>query len=268
MISDDKFDTCSTLHYPVRNRLLCPWWLMSKVTTRPERRFQGFSRKTFTFLRDLGRHNDKAWFEAHRAVYEQYVLRPLRDLVSEVADFMLGIDLSFEVEPAVGKTISRIHRDTRFSPDKSPFRDHMWIVFKRSGRGWARYIPGYFLELSPGSYRYGLGFYDAASDLMARFRRRIDEDPESFLQAIAWFARQKVFTLEGELYKRPIGQDKPEPIRSWYRYKSFYLASNRTIDDAILSPRFAGRLMRHFGLAAPLYHYIQRLAAQVRSEHG
>src|SRR4030043_86595 len=104
---------------------------MNKMTRKSERHFQGFSRKTFTFLRDLGRHNDKAWFEAHRAVYEEYVLQPLRDLVSDLADFMLGIDLSFEVEPVVGKTISRIYRDTRFSKDKSPFRDHMWIAFKR-----------------------------------------------------------------------------------------------------------------------------------------
>lgn len=233
-----------------------------------ERQFGGFSRKTFTFLRDLGRNNDKAWFEVHRTIYEEHVLEPLRNLVTDVADFVLGIDLSFEVAPAVGKTISRIYRDTRFSEDKSPFRDHMWIVFKRSGKDWARYTPAYFLEIGPKSYRYGLGFYDAAPDLMARFRQQIDEDPESFLKAVGWFARQKVFTLEGERYKRPIGRDKPEPIRTWYGYKSFYLTHDRPIDDAILAPKFAGQLMKHFGMATPLYHYIHRTAAQVLHKRG
>ncbi len=228
--------------------------------------FRGFSRATFTFLRDIGRHNDKAWFEAHRPVYEEHVLQPLRDLVSDVADFMLGIDLSFEVEPAVGKTISRIYRDTRFSADKSPFRDHMWIVFKRFGRDWARYIPGYFLELSPASYRYGLGFYDAAPDLMARFRRQTDEDPDSFLKAVAWFDKQDVFTLQGETYKRLIGQNKSEPIRTWYQYKSFYLSCSCSIDDAILSPKLASQLTDHFSMAAPLYHYIRRIASQVLNQ--
>jgi len=233
------------------------------MTSKSERCFQGFSRKTFTFLGDIGHHNDKAWFEAHRAIYEQHVLQPLRDLVSDLADPMLGIDLSFEISPTVGKTISRIYRDTRFSQDKSPFRDCVWIVFKRSAKNWARYVPGYFLEINPTWYRYGLGFYDAAPDLMARFRRQIDEDPESFRKAIAWFARQNVFTLEGEQYKRPIGQDKPEPIRTWYQFKSFYLSCNRKTDDAILSPAFAGQLARHFLLAAPLYLYIRRTAAEV-----
>ena len=230
------------------------------MAPKSQRCFQGFSRKTFTFLRDIGRHNDKAWFEAHRAIYEQHVVQPLRDLVTDLADTMLDIDLSFEVSPSVGKTISRIHRDTRFSKDKSPYRDCMWIVFKRSAKNWARYVPGYFLEINPTWYRYGLGFYDAAPDLMARFRQQIDEDPQSFLKAVAWFARQNVFTLEGERYKRSIGADKPEPIRTWYQFKSFYLSCSSKIDEAILSPRFAGQLARHFHLAAPLYHYIRQTA--------
>jgi uncharacterized protein (TIGR02453 family) len=236
------------------------------MTAKPQGQFEGFSRKTFAFLRDLGRNNDKAWFKTHRAVYDEHVLQPLRDLVTDLADFMLGIDLSFEVAPAVGKTISRIYRDTRFSKDKSPFHDCAWIVFKRSGKDWAHYVPGYFLEIGSRSYRYGLGFYDAAPDLMARFRQQIDEDPGSFLKAVEWFGDQNVFTLEGERYKRPIGQDKPEPIRTWYGYKSFYLTSNHAIDEAILSPKFADQLATHFGLAAPLYRYTHRIASQVLGE--
>ena len=233
------------------------------MTTKSQGQFKGFSPKTFAFFRDLGRNNDKTWFTAHRAVYDEHVLQPLRDLVTDLADFMLGIDLSFEVAPAVGKTISRIYRDTRFSKDKSPFHDCAWIVFKRSGKDWAHYTPGYFLEIGPKSYRYGLGFYDAAPDLMARFRQQIDEDPKSFLRAVEWFDGQDVFTVEGERYKRPIGQDKPEPIRTWYGYRSFYLTSNHVVDEAVLSPRFGEQLMAHFGTAAPLYRYTHRIASQV-----
>ena len=85
----------------------------------------------------------------------------------------------------------------------------MWITFKRSAKDWARYVPGYFLEINPTWYRYGLGFYDAAPDLMARFRQQIDEDPKSFLKAVAWFAKQDIFTLEGETYKRPSARTSP-----------------------------------------------------------
>lgn len=233
-------------------------------TRGQQRRFEGFSPKAFRFLKDIRTHNDKAWFQAHRADYERYLLQPLRDLVTEMADFMLDIDLSFEVAPAVNKTISRIYRDTRFSKDKSPLRDCMWITFKRSGKEWSRWSVGYFLEINATWYRYGLGFYDAAPDVMAQFRTQLDDDPETFLAAIDWFDQQDTFALEGETYKRHKGADKPEPIRTWYNHKSFYLCCNRKNDAAIRSPQLVDDLKAGFGLTAPLYHYLLNTLARVR----
>ncbi len=237
---------------------------MKEMPAPDEGQFHGFSRKALSFLKSIRTHNDKVWFQAHRAEYEQYLLQPLRDLVTDLADFMLGIDLSLEVAPAVNKTISRIYRDTRFSKDKSPLRDCMWITLKRSGKDWARYTPGYFLEINATWYRYGLGFYDAAPDVMAQFRRQLDEDPDAFLKAIDWFDKQDTFALEGETYKRPRGQDQPKPIRTWYEHKSFYLSCNRKIDKAILSGQLADDLMAGFGMTAPLYHYLLDTIARTK----
>lgn len=229
-----------------------------------QRQFQGFSPKAFRFLKEIRTHNEKAWFHAHRADYERHLLEPLRGLVTDLADCMLDIDLSFEVAPAVGKTISRIYRDTRFSKDKSPLRDCMWITFKRNGNDWARWSVGYFLEINATWYRYGMGFYDAAPDVMAQFRTQLDDNPERFLKAINWFDKQDIFTLEGETYKRPKGADKPDPIRTWYNCKSFYLCCNRRNDKAIRSPQLVDDLKTGFGLTAPLYHYLLETLARVQ----
>ena len=88
------------------------------VTVEEDRKFNGFSPKTLKFLKGLEVNNNKTWFQKHRADYEEYVLQPLRDLVTYLGDFMLVIDPCFEITPAVNKTISRIYRDTRFSKDK------------------------------------------------------------------------------------------------------------------------------------------------------
>lgn len=100
------------------------------MTGEEKRKFNGFSRKTLKFLRKLKANNDKAWFEGHRADYEEFVLQPLRSLVVDLGDFVLDIDPRFEITPAVNKTISRIYRDTKFSKDKSPFRSTVWITSK------------------------------------------------------------------------------------------------------------------------------------------
>jgi uncharacterized protein (TIGR02453 family) len=224
-----------------------------------ERRFTGFSPKTLTFLRGIKANNNKAWFEAHRRDYEEHVLEPLRDLVTDLGDYMLDIDPLFEIEPAVNKTISRIYRDTRFSKDKSPFRSTVWITFKNRNKDWTTLVCGYFFELSVNSYRYGMGFYDAAPSIMSKFREQIDENPKEFLKAISFFAKQQIFVLEGEKYKRIIGESKTENIQHWYQRKNMYLVCNRKIDDTLFSSKLVDDLIFGFNMIAPFYRYLQRI---------
>ncbi len=230
-----------------------------------ERRFNGFSPKTLRFLRGLKANNNKNWFEAHRADYEQYVLGPLRDLVTDLGDCMLDIDPRFEITPAVNKTISRIYRDTRFSRDKSPFRSTVWIAFKNQKKDWTTQVCGYFFELSVNAYRYGMGFYDAAPAIMSRFREQIDENPKEFLKAISFFSKQQDFVLEGEKYKKILDKSKPEMIHDWYQRKNMYLVCNRRIDDKLFSSDLVDDLKYGFGLIAPFYHYLQRTILDTKS---
>ena len=223
------------------------------------RKFKGFSPKTLKFLRGLKANNNKAWFKAHKADYEKYVLQPLRDLVIDLGDFMLDIDPFFEITPAVNKTISRIYRDTRFSKDKSPFRSTVWFTFKNQKKDWTTRVCGYFFELSVNSYRYGMGFYNAAPSITSRFREMIDENPKEFLKAISFFAKQKTFVLEGEKYKRIIDKTKSERIQNWYQRKNMYLVCNRKIDDTLFSSKLVDVLIYGFGLIAPFYHYLQKI---------
>ncbi|MFC1793700.1 DUF2461 domain-containing protein [Planctomycetota bacterium] len=229
------------------------------MTGEEERKFNGFSRNTLKFLRGLKANNDKVWFEGHRADYDEFVLQPLRYMVMDLGDFMLDIDSCFEITPAVNKTISRIYRDTRFSKDKSPFRSIVWITFKNQNKDWTTHVCGYFFELSVNSYRYGMGFYNAAPTVMSRFREMIDQNPKEFMKAISFFTRLKTFVLEGDKYKITINKSKPEKIQHWYQRKNMYLVCNRKIDDTLFSSKLVDDLMYGFGLIAPFYHYLQKI---------
>ncbi|MBN2313119.1 MAG: DUF2461 domain-containing protein [Sedimentisphaerales bacterium] len=224
-----------------------------------ERKFNGFSLKTLKFLRGLKANNSKKWFDAHRKEYEEHVLGPMRDLVTDCGDFMLDIDPRFEITPAMNKTISRIYRDTRFSRDKSPFRSIVWFTFKNRSKDWTTLVCVYFFELSVNAYRYGMGFYNAAPAIMKRFREMIDENPQAFQKAISFFSKQKIFVLEGETYKRIIDKDKPEDIQNWYQRKNMYLVCNRKIDDILYSSKLVDDLEYGFNLITPLYRYFQKI---------
>ena len=229
-----------------------------------QRKFKGFSPQTLKFLKGLKTNNNKAWFQAHKADYEEYVLKPLRNLVMDLGEFMLKIDPYFEITPAIDKTISRIYRDTRFSKDKSPFRSTVWFTFKNQKKDWTTLVSGYFFELSINSYRYGMGFYNAAPSIMSKFREMIDENPKEFLKAIAFFAKQRTFVLEGEKYKRIIDKTKPEEIQDWYQRKNMYLVCNRKIDDTLFSCKLVEDLVSGFKLITPFYHYLQKIRLRDR----
>ena len=174
---------------------------------------------------DVRKNNSKEWFEANRESYQRYLIEPFRRLVTDLGPHMLAIDHMLDVTPSINKTISRIYRDTRFSPDKSLYRSTMWITFKRHRKEWTD-SPGFFFEITPESYRYGMGFYSASNDSMNIFRQMIDENSDEFLDAISFYAGQKDFVVEGEQYKRPLGKDKPAVIQEWYNRKNLYVVRN------------------------------------------
>ena len=91
--------------------------------------FSGFSEETLRFLFENKFRNSKEWYEAHRDLYKKYVYNPFVELINEVAPVMKEIDEQIITVPS--KLISRVRRDTRFTKDKSLYRDNAWFVFLR-----------------------------------------------------------------------------------------------------------------------------------------
>lgn len=224
-----------------------------------ERSFSGFSPETFSFLRNLKENNSKVWFESHRQEYKEHLIEPLQCLVEDLGPAMLELDPLFEVTPAVNKTISRIYRDTRFCRDKSLYKDTVWITFKRPSKEW-KSKPAYFLEISPYSYRYGMGYFNADKETMDRIREVIIQKPKEFLRAISFYSEQGNLVLEGEKYKKILSETVPSEVRDWYQRKNFYLVYNREMDDRVLSRALLDDLTDSFYLLAPLYHFLQNIS--------
>ena len=220
--------------------------------------FKGFPQDSITFLKELKNNNNKQWFESHRQSYEVLLLNPLKNLVTDLGDFMLSIDQNFEVSPSVNKTISRIHRDTRFSRDKSPYRTSQWVTFRRPQKDWKNTL-SYFFEISIDSYCFGMGFYSAAPETMEKFRELTDKKPEEFKKAISFYSRQKTFVLEGEKYKKILDETKPKEIQDWYQRKNFYLICNRKIDDTLFSEKLKDDLISGFHSLAGFYNFLQQI---------
>lgn len=228
------------------------------MSTIGQRSFEGFSNETIDFLKNLKENNNKLWFEENKEIYINHLLTPMKYLVMDLSSFILSIDPLLEVTPSSGYTISKIYRDTRFSKDKSPYKISMWITFKRRSKEWSS-NPAYFFELSPDSYRYGMGFFQANPTTMKIFRENIDASLDKFKNAISFYSKQDVFVVEGDKYKRILDKEKTEDINAWYQRKNLYLVCNKEIDNLLFSKELVDKLIADFSLVKDFYTYLNQL---------
>lgn len=220
----------------------------------------------FSFLVENRLHDSKAWFEAHREDYNRLVLEPLRGLVREMAPVMLTIDPELITQPAVGKTISRIFRDTRFSRDKSAFREHLWISFSRGKAGRYEPVPELYLDLSPEGYSYGCGWYCPGTQLMETFRRLILEGDQTAKAAIRAAEGQQRFQMEGNTFKRKKYPQAPDRLQPWLNRKEIYFA-HRGSDPAFLYAADLGeQAARELAAMKPVYQLFWKAQTLARAE--
>src|SRR5689334_9303124 len=108
--------------------------------------FPGFSPDLLDFLAVLRRNNSREWFAAHRDQYQRLLLEPARSFVMSMAELLPRLGPELHAEPRVHGSILAINRDTRFSPDKTPYKTHLDFWFWH-GDGPSRERPGYFVRL-------------------------------------------------------------------------------------------------------------------------
>src|SRR5919198_4021869 len=161
--------------------------------------FTGFPPEVLSFLDDLSRNNRRDWLQAHRNVYDSALLEPARDFVEAMGN-ELGPD--FNADPRVGGSIMRIARDTRFSRDKRPYKNHLDLWFWH-GDGRSRERPGLWFRLTPTQLVLGAGMHRFDRDFLGRYRDAV-LDPErgaALAKAVAAVAKSGA-EVGGGHYKR------------------------------------------------------------------
>ncbi len=224
--------------------------------------FAGFRPAALQFFRGLRRRNTREWFEQHRSVYQAEVRIPLQDLVDAV-DTRLG-RLAPEIVGDPKRSIFRIHRDVRFSPDKSPYKTHAacWFFHRDAGRGVGGAADsggaGFYFHLAPEECLAGGGIWRPARPALGRIRDAIAQDPESFTRLLSARALRRRFgTLDPEeqLKRLPRGYSAGHPAAPWLRYQSFTFSRELDRREAS-SPRLPEVLARDFAVLVPLVRWL------------
>lgn len=218
-----------------------------------------FSANTLDFLFINKMHNDKVWFNEHRDEYENFVLNPMRSLVADLSQTMLKIDPEIICEPKVNKSISRIFRDTRYSKDKTVFRDVMWCHFLRDKKIYDG-VPSFFYEFSPRRIRFGCGYYCMSSEAIDNVRQMILAGNPLFEKANEVIEKSKKYTLADSKYKRSKFPDRSEKEKNWLDQREICVLCENTDFDAFFSENLSKQIIKEFKKLEPVYKFLLKAA--------
>lgn len=217
-----------------------------------------FTPDTLKFLRGLARHNDKTWFAEHKPQYEAYLRQPFLRLIADLSGPLHDISAHFIADPRpVGGSMFRIHRDTRFAKDKSPYKP--WAgarLYHERARELDQDTPVFYLHIQPGNSFVGGGLWHPMPPTLKRVRDYLLNNPRSWTQATQSAAFTKRYTLGGESLSRPPrGYDPNHALIADLKRKDFVCMTPLS-DEDLLSPKLLALLTRQLQGAGPLVDWL------------
>ncbi len=212
-------------------------------------------KQTLNFLKNLARNNDKAWFDAHRNLYEA-----AKHNMEEVAAVCIAGIAKFDApigELLPKKCTFRINRDVRFSKNKQPYKNNMGLYFNKDGKNGNG--AGYYLHIEPGAAMLAGGIWMPEAPVLAKIRQEIDYNFDAWKK----ITESKTFLQHFEngvqssdtLVRPPKGYDENNPAIAYLKLKSFTV-SHSLPDDVLTGKDFVKTVTSHFKVMKPMLDFL------------
>ncbi|GAB4249495.1 MAG: DUF2461 domain-containing protein [Acidobacteriota bacterium] len=211
----------------------------------------------FEFFRELKSNNTREWFAANADRYERFVREPLLQFIREFAFRLASISPEFVADARkTGGSLFRIHRDTRFSKDKTPYKTHAGIQFRhRMAKN--VHAPGFYLHLEPDECFVAMGIWRPERDALHAIRTYLAAHPKEWMAAREAPSCRR-FILEGDRLKRPpAGFDATHPLVEDLKLKSFLFYEDFP-DSRALEPDFSDWVAQALQDGFPLVRFLCR----------
>ncbi len=199
--------------------------------------FDGIPLAALDFYEDLENDNSKAFWTAHKHVYDQQVKAPLLALAEELG-------------PKFGTAkFFRPYRDVRFSKDKTLYKTHQGMWFGETSC---------YLHVGPAGLFLAAGYWGTSPTQVARLRRAVDDDlagPQ--LEKVVASLRRKGYQVGGEQLTRvPSGYDRDHPRAELLRHKSLTAAKDVGAPDWLSTTQTKAEVVRAWKAMAPLVTWL------------
>jgi uncharacterized protein (TIGR02453 family) len=210
--------------------------------------FPGFPPEAVKFLRGLEKNNRREWFQPRKEIFDTKLKAPMAELVEAINAELPGFAPEHINDPK--QAIYRIYRDTRFSPDKTPYKTHLAAIFPRRGQG-KHSSAGFYVHLSSKSFGIAAGAYNPGPEELFAIRTWIAENHEALRKA-ARGPEKLMGKLHGDsLSRAPKGFDPKHPAEDLIRMKSWLYWTELDVNLAA-SAKLLGEILKRLRATAPV----------------
>ena len=184
-----------------------------------------FPQSPIKFLTALSKNNKKDWFEKNRVRYDFELLQPAIQFVIDLGEELAKLSPNIIAIPKVDKSIFRLHRDVRFSKDKSPYKTNLGLYFWE-GKGKKMECSGLYFHIEPKLFFLGAGMYMFTSDQLKKYREAVSNPAKGkeLSEISKKLLKNKKFQLGGKTYKKiPRGFDVDYAYNDLLLHSGFYI---------------------------------------------
>lgn len=173
------------------------------------------SKRIHDFLKAVMANNNRPWFQEHKAEYEAVRAEWERG-VAQALERIVSFDPSIGNQ-TVKDCVYRFYRDTRFSADKSPYKNHFGAYINAKGKKALR--GGYYIHLEPDHCLLAVGNYWLPTNILTSCRNEIMANEEAWLKAVESKDFKKYFSAQ---------EDTLDWNESWDSQQGFGLTKLKT----------------------------------------
>ncbi len=216
--------------------------------------FAGFGKDALPFFTALKFHQNKAWFDENKSLYQSDVVEPMIALLDDLTAAFVRRRIPLKADGK--RSIFRIHRDVRFARDKSPYKTHCGAVMTRSGSKMDNGL--LYLHIGPDGCFAAAGFHMPEAADLARLRKAIAAGGGRKFTAVVAALKKRGLELdrESQLTRVPRGFEalKGGPLDGAIRLKSLIVEEPLGEGD-LHSPGLTGAIVDFTKRARPLLDF-------------
>lgn len=219
-----------------------------------------FTEETTRFLENLKENNTREWFQEHKPEYEKLVKQTFLYFISDFAPRVEQISKQIFVDPRPnGGSMFRIHRDTRFSKDKTPYKTHAAAQFRHIA-GKDVHAPGYYFHYEKDNFIFGCGIWRPDSKTLKNIRDAILVRPDEWRGILEDAEFKNTVQLGGDsLVRNPQGIDKDHPLIEDLKRKDF-VGFTAVSEELVYSPELMDRFVEFCETTSDLMKFLAQAA--------